>query len=306
MLGVSDDKRKAAARRLISLYRNELQESPPESLLLIASRSQRWPEAECRSSDLVVEVRGSSDGQLRIGGLAAVFGRYSRPLPGGFIERVESQAFSISSGNGWPDVVCALEHRDVLGSIRGKSLQLEVLPAGLDYTCALTPSRRDIWELCERGDLASSFKFMVAPDGDSWSHDPNSGMPVRSLHSVRLLDVSCVAVPAYESTSVAARSLAAFMDCPVSDVERYAEADEWRKFFVRTDRDNPGPRSRSWQQAHRERELELMAMVPGAQPTPLTAWQRRKMLTDMRYSPEPRRGRDALLETMRVRWGPGE
>ena len=161
-------------------------------------------EIECRANQSAVECR--SGGQRRIGGLAAVFGVPSQELPGGFIEIVDPQAFSASRETKYRGVIATYEHRDLLASVKGNTLWLEITPRGLDYTAELVTSRSDVYELCQRGDLFSSFAFIVSPGGDSWSH--RDGHPVRTLNSVALRDVSAVSSPAYLQADVALRSLA--------------------------------------------------------------------------------------------------
>jgi Caudovirus prohead serine protease len=125
-------------------------------------------------------------------------------------------------------------------------------------------ARSDVYELCQRGDLSSSFAFLCT--SDSWSH--REGYPVRTLHSVALKDVSAVSSPAYLDADVGLRSLANFVHAPYEDVTRYAQTGSLSKFFTRTDRPNHrGKRSLTYQQ----REVELMRMRWG--PKPLTPQQ---------------------------------
>ena len=139
-------------------------------------------EIECRANQSAVECRGG--GQRRIGGTAAVFGVPSQLLPPGFVEIVDPQAFSASRETGYRGVIATYEHRDLLASVKGNTLWLEITPRGLDYTAELVTSRSDVYELCQRGDLSSSFAFTVNGGGDSWSY--TEGHPVRTLNSVAL------------------------------------------------------------------------------------------------------------------------
>jgi HK97 family phage prohead protease len=246
-------------------------------------------EIECRANQSAVECR--SGGQRRIGGLAAAFGSPSQLLPGGFVEVVDPQAFSASREGGFRGVIATYEHRDLLASIRGNTLWLDVTPRGLDYTAELVASRSDVYELASRGDLSSSFAFISI--NDSWSH--SEGHPVRTLHSVALKDVSAVSTPAYLDADVGLRSLANFVHAPYEDVTRYAQTGSLSKFFTRTDRPEVRGRSgkrRTWQQL----QVELMSMATNpvtgkayGYDRPLTARQREVELMALRWPPEHRR-----------------
>ena len=256
-------------------------------------------EIECRANQSAVECR--SGGQRRIGGLAAVFGTPSQLLPGGFTEIVDPQAFSASRQTGYAGVICTYEHRDLLGSIKGRTLRLEVTTRGLDYECDLVASRSDVLELASRGDLSSSFAFSVNGGGDSWSH--REGYPVRTLHSVSLRDVSAVSTPAYLAADVGLRSLAAYVQAPLADVTRYAQNGSLSKFFTRTDR--PGYRGRR-PLTRQQREVELMRVRwPEDRAKPLTRYQREVELMRVRWPEDcakPLTPKQREVELMRVRW----
>jgi HK97 family phage prohead protease len=153
-------------------------------------------------------------------GYAATYNRKSSDL-GKFKEKIAPTAFqrSLKSGD---DVHCFLNH-DVnfpLGRCANKTLQLSSDSKGLQMRCILPPTTagRDVAALLNRGDLADmSFAFQVHPDGESWSEeddcecgspdcdDPNcerSRTKIRTLHSVKLIDTSIVAQPAYPGTAV--------------------------------------------------------------------------------------------------------
>lgn len=204
-------------------------------------------ELERRFTAVPVEVRTEGE-RRRIGGYAAVFNKYSQPL-GGFVEIIERSAFNKSRGDGWPDVVARYNHDDnmLLGSTGGGTLHLSVDETGLTYDVDPPASRSDIVELVSRGDVRkSSFAFRVAPEGDEWGLNEQKYL-TRRLHSVQLVDVAPVNTPAYTDTSASMRSLAAHVDADVEEVRKLAEADELRKFFVRTDRGGkPAPQPKTF------------------------------------------------------------
>jgi HK97 family phage prohead protease len=216
----------------------EVGEALAEHLETLAhQRGFDGPDLEVRTTGLMVEIR-SANAQRRIGGLAAVFGHASRALgdrSGSFHEIIDPAFFNKSRGDGWPGVVARFEHRSdmLLGAVHSGTLQLGVTDLGLDYTVDLPECRSDIYELVTRGDVRnSSFAFQCYDD--DW--DYVNGSAQRTLRSGRLIDVAPVVNPAYGDTDVALRSLANFIDAPISDVERYCALGEVRKLLSRTDR----------------------------------------------------------------------
>ena len=143
------------------------------------------------------EVRETSDG-MQFEGYASVFNSRSENL-GGFTEFVAPGAFtrSLKSRN---DVKLLWNHDSgqVLGSTRAKTMTLVEDARGLKVTATLpnTSLGRDTAELIRTGIIDSmSFGFNVIKD--SWNTDGNE----RTLHSVRLFEVSIVAFPAYAGTA---------------------------------------------------------------------------------------------------------
>ncbi|GAB3884564.1 HK97 family phage prohead protease [Terrabacter terrigena] len=183
-----------------------------------------------------VEVRASAEKQRTIGGYAAKFNVQSRNL-GGFVERIAPEAFNKSRGDGWPEVMARYNHDDnmLLGTTVARTLRLTVDNVGLNYDVDVPQARSDVYELVSRGDVAkSSFAFIVPPGGDDWSLN-DLDIPLRTLLSVKLVDVAPVNTPAYLDTSTGLRSLARKVEAPLEDVRRLAEQNELRRFFKRTD-----------------------------------------------------------------------
>jgi hypothetical protein len=84
------------------------------------------------------------------------------------------------------------------------------------------------------------------PDLDCRSRD--QGYPMRTLVKVQLVDVAPVDDPAYPDATAGLRSLAAKFECDFDEVRQMADADELRKFFMRSDPKTPQanvPRRRS-------------------------------------------------------------
>lgn len=188
---------------------------------------------ERRFTAVAVELRAKD--QMRIGGYASVFKRLSQNL-GGFVEQVHPSFFNKSRGDGWPGVIARYNHDDnmLLGTISGRTLRLSIDEMGLTYEVDLPQSRADIGELVGRGDVdKSSFAFLTFED--DWGVT-DQGFPMRTLMSGQLVDVAPVNTPAYTDTSAGLRSLASKVQAPIEEVRSAAQADDLRKFLVRTDK----------------------------------------------------------------------
>lgn len=197
---------------------------------------------ERRFTNVPVETR-ATDKTSRIGGYAAMFGRFSQNL-GGFVEVIEPSFFNKSRGDGWPDVLARYNHDDnlLLGTTGGGTLSLTVDDTGLLYDVELPQARADVFELVRRGDVRkSSFAFTLPPGGDEWTMTDQE-FPLRRLITGRLIDVAPVNTPAYTDTTTAVRSLADKMQTSAEEVRKLADQGELRRFFQRTDnRGKPTP-----------------------------------------------------------------
>jgi HK97 family phage prohead protease len=184
-----------------------------------------------------VEVRAASE-KRTIGGYAAKFNKPSQNL-GGFIEVISPSAFNDSRGRDWPDVLARYNHDDnmLLGTTAARTLRLDVDGTGLVYEVDVPQSRGDVFELVQRGDVAkSSFAFrVVGEDGDEWGLS-DQNFPQRTLRSVQLVDVAPVNVPAYLDTDTGLRSLASKMHADLTEVRQLAQANELKRFFLRSDK----------------------------------------------------------------------
>ncbi len=145
----------------------------------------------------------------RLVGYAARFDTYSEDL-GGFREIIRRGAFRDNLGNR-PVFALANHNRDlILGSTKNGTLKVSEDQYGLrvELTPLDTPTAREWVSLVENGVIDKmSFAFKVdGQDGETWLHG-DKGQRIRELHKVNVFDVSIVAQPAYEATSVAYRSL---------------------------------------------------------------------------------------------------
>lgn len=93
----------------------------------------------------------------------------------------------------------------LLGRTSSGTMRLEEDPQGLRYEIDLpdTQTGRDVAELVDRGDLTgSSFGFVA--EQESWREmegENGQRIAIRTIESVRLMDVGPVTYPAYASTS---------------------------------------------------------------------------------------------------------
>lgn len=141
-------------------------------------------------------------------GYAVRWGTLSHDL-GGFRERVANGAFD-STLRSTADVRALFNHNPdcVLGRLKNKTLALRNDASGLKMACILpdTSLGRDLAQLVKRGDIGKmSFAFQC--ESEDWAdesdpEDPSSKIPVRTIKSAKLFDVSAVTSPAYESTSL--------------------------------------------------------------------------------------------------------
>jgi uncharacterized protein len=160
----------------------------------------------CEKRTLVrkIEVRAAGDSGRKIGGYAAVFnaeadiGGYFREViaPGAFAETIKG------------DVRALVDHDSgrVIGRSTAGTLRMNEDDKGLAVEIDLpdTSDGRDLATLIERGDISGmSFGFVVTKQ--SW--DETGEVPLRTIEAVDLMEVSVVAFPAYDDTSIALRSL---------------------------------------------------------------------------------------------------
>lgn len=165
------------------------------------------PEKEIRTFNVEnLELRQEGDDNVVVG-YGSVFNTLSNEL-GGFREIISEGAFD---GRLEDDVRFLINHDGLpLARTTNGTLRLSTDERGLKYEAkvANTSLGRDLVELMRNGTInQSSFAFVV--EDDSW--EVRDGMNVRTINKVsRLYDVSAVTYPAYESASVALRSMEAW------------------------------------------------------------------------------------------------
>lgn len=158
-----------------------------------------------------IEVRAAAeDTPTSLVGYAAMFNREAI-IAGLFREQIAPGAFDLAVKE---DDVRALFNHDpnyVLGRTTSGTLRLSQDKKGLRYeaTPPDTQWARDLMVSVGRGDVSqSSFGFQVVRE--EWTKpETRADLPLRTILEARLSDVSPVTYPAYEETSVEARTHAA-------------------------------------------------------------------------------------------------
>lgn len=169
-----------------------------------AAESDNLKGFEVRSFDVeefrIVEEEGLGP---RIRGHAAVFNLPSEPIGfgGGFVEIIKKGAFAKTLGEA--DVRALWNHDPnyVLGRNKSGTLNLTEDKRGLavEIQPPETQWARDLLTSMQRGDVNQmSFGFQVVKD--TWVDN------IRTLHEVKLFDVSVVTFPAYPQTDAAVRA----------------------------------------------------------------------------------------------------
>lgn len=156
----------------------------------------------------------TDESKFQISGIAAAYNTLSQNL-GGFKEKIAPGAFARSLREK-ADVKCLLNHDPslLLGRTKSGTLVLSDSPQGLRFVCQLDRTNSDhvnTYSAVKRGDFSEcSFAFTVPAGGDSWDDSDKPDLAVyaiRTLRDVNLMDVSCVAYPAYaQGTSASARA----------------------------------------------------------------------------------------------------
>jgi len=162
--------------------------------------------AECRAE--------ASDNGRKIRGYAIRFHSLSTDL-GGFREIIAPEAVDRTL-NEAADVRALVDHDSakVIGRTRAGTLRLRKDSKGL--AIEIEPDdeisyARDVMRAVARGDISGmSFGFRALED--SWDHDGK--VPVRTVHDMKISEVSIVSFPAYQATDVqvAQRSLRSFRE----------------------------------------------------------------------------------------------
>ena len=159
-----------------------------------------------------LEIRDVStiDNQMKVAGYVNKNGSKSEILSEDgvvFQETILPQAFSnaLSRGN---EICFFLEHdpHKILATTKNNTLEVTQDSIGLHMSATIvrTSDGQDAYNLIKSGIITSmSFGFLV--NSDLWDTD-NKDIPLRTVTDLDLLEVSAVKNPAYQSSTISARS----------------------------------------------------------------------------------------------------
>lgn len=161
-------------------------------------------------ADHRIEQREDGSDEMIIEGYATVFGERTQigNDDWGFFEIIDRDAFT---GSDMKDVPLKYNHTDavpILARTRNGSLSLTVDDKGLKIRAKLldTQDAKDMYKRIQEG-LIDKMSFAFTCDKVEWD-DSTKPVPTRTIkHFDRIWDVSVVDIPAYDGTSVYARSL---------------------------------------------------------------------------------------------------
>lgn len=158
---------------------------------------------ETRTLKRKIELRAKDGGKVAEG-YAAVFNSPT-DIGGYFREQIAPGAFASAMG---ADVRALINHDSgrIIGRSAAGTLRLAQDGTGLAVEIDLpdTTDGRDLAVSIERGDISGmSFGFVATKETWDETVDP----PLRTIQACELIEVSAVAFPAYDDTSIAMRSL---------------------------------------------------------------------------------------------------
>jgi HK97 family phage prohead protease len=182
--------------------------------------------AELRALDQVDE------GAMMVEGRALVYDSPTNLYEYDGLKYYEVIARGALDGADLSDVPFKYNHsNDVMVMARTRNKTLELIPddQGLLIRASLAniTAARDLYELIKRGDVDKmSFAFTIAKDGDKYDRKTRTRT---ILKFGRIWDVSAVDIPAYQDTSISARS---FFEAEAEKERKALENAELRKLLI--------------------------------------------------------------------------
>lgn len=155
------------------------------------------------------EFRAIEGKDMTVGGYAAVFNRAVKieTYVGAFNEEIAPGAFSSSIAGG--DIRALWSHNTdiVIGRTKNGSLTLREDNVGLAFELTMpnTTDGKNAYELI-RGGYVTGVSFGFSIKKEEWRKADKGELDNRRILDVELFEISPTAFPAYEQTSVAARS----------------------------------------------------------------------------------------------------
>lgn len=164
--------------------------------------------------DFLCEVRAQNDeekgdfitGQpIVYGDLYDVGGMFGETIDRGALEKTDLRDVRFLVNHNFSMIPLARSRNNNANS----TMQLEMVDGGLNIRAKLdtenNATAKELYSAVSRGDISGmSFAFLV--DGESWEN-LDSDYPIRHITSISsVFEVSAVTAPAYEATSIEARS----------------------------------------------------------------------------------------------------
>jgi HK97 family phage prohead protease len=169
------------------------------------------PDLELRFATSPPEERSAENGSIVMRGYAYRFNDLSHDL-GGFRERIVAGAGAPSLRQN--DVIATFNHNAnaLLGRTGAETLRVGEDRDGGWYEVDLpdTTTGRDVAALLKRRDLrGSSFTFRVLDGGQRRADedDPETGLPVREITAMNVVELGPVVNPAYPTSQASLRSI---------------------------------------------------------------------------------------------------
>jgi len=192
-------------------------------------------ELERRMVPASLRVRDHAGQPKSIDGYGALYG-VETVIAGLFREVIAPGAFTDTVKE--DDIRVLFNHSPhyVLGRQQAKTAEIGDDRKGLRYVATLNPNDPDAQsigaKIARRDVTGSSFSFTIANDDDeTWTRDDPTKLPLRTIKRARVYDVGPVTFPAYEETSVDARTAAECREQAVrASVISRRVADELVKF----------------------------------------------------------------------------
>jgi HK97 family phage prohead protease len=186
------------------------------------------PNLEIRTAEMRI-AQTANDDEMIVEGYAAVFDQPTVLWEYDGVQYKETISRGAFDGADLKDVPFKYNHSDnvmIMARTRNKTLTLIVDDKGLAIRASLanTTQGRDLYELIKRGDIDKmSFAFVVQTDEyDRSTH-------TRTIKKFkRLYDVAAVDLPAYDQTSISARS---YFDAQ-NELEAKVQQEEQRKRLI--------------------------------------------------------------------------
>lgn len=172
-----------------------------------------------------IRAAGDGNGELYVEGVACVFNKETVLWEYDGVqykEKVDARAFDSAD---MTDVIFNYNHSGkVVARTRNKTLELFVKQDGLHIRARLdgTEEGRKLWEEI-KGGYIDRMSYMYSTQEDAYDRATHT----RTILKVKkLYDVSAVDIPAYDTTSISARSL---LDLDRAEMEKAAAESERRK-----------------------------------------------------------------------------